>query len=172
MGSFNRDSGSIPLALLWVLDRMVFRFSPVHLMPTFRFVLLDLRFLRAVPSEMAIFMAASAFKRKLFIVELLEVSPIPHCQFDSFRKASLKVHFHTNTGTGVLVLRACRVNVFPQDIPDGSERVGILAVHWEVRETDPDWDSFGNVRLRIKVRGPSIEIEALRPHEIRPVPED
>ena len=34
---------------------------------------------RAIADEVSVFVATSALERKLFIVELLEVGPIPHC---------------------------------------------------------------------------------------------
>jgi hypothetical protein len=45
-------------------------------------------------------------------------------------------------------------------------------VHRKVGELNPDWNCRWDIDGRIKVRGPFIEIEALRSHEIRPISED
>ena len=81
MRSFKRDNPSffVPLTLLWNHSGLIFSFRSVHPMPSFLLVLLDLRIFRAVTDEVSVFMATSAVERELFIVELLEMGPIPHC---------------------------------------------------------------------------------------------
>ena len=45
-------------------------------------------------------------------------------------------------------------------------------MHWNIREPNPNKDSRWDIHGRIEVRGPFVEVEALRSHEIGPIPEN
>lgn len=45
-------------------------------------------------------------------------------------------------------------------------------MHWKIREPNPDRDCNWDIHGRIEVRGPFVEVEALRSHEIGSIPED
>jgi hypothetical protein len=71
-----------------------------------------------------------------------------------------------------LILVVCPIYEFPQGVANVFQGVPVPTVNWQIWETNPYRDSFGNIYCRIKVRGPFVQVETLRAHEIRAILED
>jgi hypothetical protein len=71
-----------------------------------------------------------------------------------------------------LIVVVFSINELSQGISNVFEGISVPAVHRKIREPNPDRKCRWDIHSRVEVRGPFIEVEVLRSHEIRPIPED
>ena len=64
-------------------------------------------------------MAVSAFKGQVFVIELLNVRPVCHREFDGFGESNLQINFHADASAGELILPRGLINIPAKGIADG-----------------------------------------------------
>lgn len=101
---------------------------------------------------MAIFVIYLAFKRDLFVVQLLDVSLVIHFDIDSFQKTLVEINFNTDAHTSLhIVLWLAAINKLPNIITNGSNRFISPTMEREIRKLDPDFDCTRDIKFRIEV---------------------
>ena len=82
-----------------------------------------LRGFGAASYEVTVIMTPEALKRNLFVVQLLDMAPIPQGELNGFRKTFLEVNLNTNASAGKLVpFRLCPIQEAPKLISNVPQR--------------------------------------------------
>lgn len=86
------------------------------------------------------------FEWDLLVIQLLNMAPIVHFEFDGFGKAFAKAHFNTNMHTCLhIIFWLVVINEFSNYVSNCMNRFISLVVKGEVREPDLNWNSTGDI---------------------------
>ena len=100
-----------------------------------------------------------AFERDLLVVQLLDVHPVIHFEFDGLREAFPEINFNTYAGACLhVIFWLTAINKSSNSIPNGSNRFVSPTVERKVREPNLDWDCTRDIQFGVEIRSPFVEI--------------
>jgi len=89
--------------------------------------------------EVTVIMTLEALKRNLFVVQLLDMAPVPQGELNGFRKTFLEVNLNKNASAGKLVpFRLRPVQETPKLISNVLQRTFPPEMQGKVRQPNPD----------------------------------